>query len=227
MVFDTSPLCKMLQIVQQALIFPVIRQKCRPIGRHFLISCSFPQQQVILKEGVCPAGILQPGQVGAHRAAHQHILLIGHGQIVYRKEPLEDLFKAQRLRADMEDLLRHLVDLGNVVVRQRRDVFRRLRMGRNKVRRPHFFDLLQGLQVPGHIIDKPDLIFVQRLPAGEAVREIHHIVRRPVPHHIKEVSGEVNGRKALRKTAGRQLLGIAPLGHQELVPKLPEGIAPV
>ena len=35
MVFDASPLCKMLKIVLQALIFSDIRQKCRPVGRHF------------------------------------------------------------------------------------------------------------------------------------------------------------------------------------------------
>ena len=109
------------------------------------LSYSLPAQKIILEPSLHSAGIFQPGEVGADCAANQHILLIGHGERIPGKEPLQDLLKTEGLPADFLNLIRHLVHFGDIAVRQRNDVLRSFRMGWNKIPGRQRFDPLQGV----------------------------------------------------------------------------------
>ena len=82
--------------------------------------------------------------------------------------------------------LMHLVD---VVLSQGRDVLRDLGVGGDKGGSLHGLDPLQRVQIGGHIVEKADLVLVQRLAAGQTVRQIHHVVRAAEAHHVEEMAG--------------------------------------
>ena len=100
-------------------------------------------------------------------------------------------------------------------------------MGRNEHFCPQGFDHFHRVQIGGNIIDEADLILVQRFPAGQAIRQIDHIIRRPKAYHIKEMSRQGDDLKALRQGFFGQLLGVALLGHEEFVPQLLTWVAAI
>ena len=118
----------------------------------------------------------------------------------------------------------YLVD---VVLGQGGHVLRGGGMGGDKQPGLHGLDRLQSGQVGGHVVDEGDLILVQRLAAGQAVGQVDHVLRRAEAHHVEEVTGQGQQLKALRQHVRRQLMGVAGLGHEELVAQLPRREAAV
>ena len=172
------------------------------------------------KRGRQPPRVLQPRQMGPHRAAHQHILLKAHGQPIGGKQLLQDVLKAAGRGAEVHDPLRDLMHLSDIVLRQIGDVLRHLRVRGHKYLRRHGLHLLQRFQVPGHVVNKADLVLVQYLPAGQAVRQKHHVVRRPKAYHVEKVPGRGIDAKPLRQLVRRQLRRVALLCQQKLVPQV-------
>lgn len=64
--------------LSRALVFSVFRWRSHPRPAH----------PAVLEQGCQPPRVLQPRQIGPHRAAHQHILLKAHGQPVGGKQLL-------------------------------------------------------------------------------------------------------------------------------------------
>ena len=93
-------------------------------------------------------------------------------------------------------------------------------MRRDKKLRFHRLYFFQCLQVRGHIIDKSDLIFIQRLPGGQTVRQIDHVVGRPESRHIEEMSRQRNQLESLRQHFPGQRLCLAFLSQQKLMPEI-------
>ena len=56
-------------------------------------SCPLPEQAVIIKGGLQPAGVLPPREVGAHRTANERVLLKIHHEV---KAPEQLLQPVQR-----------------------------------------------------------------------------------------------------------------------------------
>ena len=73
-----------------------------------------PKQLSVFKHAFHLAAVLQPGKIGAHRAADKHILLKIHDKGIPEEKLLQNRFKTLRLGADLQDFLRnfqHLIDV--------------------------------------------------------------------------------------------------------------------
>ena len=89
---------------------------------------------------------------------------------------MQDRFKAQRLLADVKDLLCNFIHLVHIVLCEACYFFGSSSMSRNKQTSLHGFHCFQRLQIRGNIVDKSDLVFIQRFPTGQTIRQIDHIV---------------------------------------------------
>jgi hypothetical protein len=178
-----------------------------------------PEQQIIFKLRGDPAGIQQPGEIGADGAADQRVLLKAHAQIVRLKELLQKLLKAQRLPAERGDPLGDLVHLVDVLLRERGDLLRGGGVRGNELPRGQVFHGLQRIEVGGDVVDEPDLIFFERLGAGQAVGQIDDVIGVPVAHHVEEVARQRQDLEPVRQAAGRERLRVALLRQQEFVPQ--------
>ena len=163
-------------------------------------------------------GVHEIAEIRPHRAAHEGILRQGHGQPVGGEHRGQQLVKGHA-GTQGGDTLRRLVGAVDVVLRQRRDVLRGRRMGGDEQGGGHGLDPLQCGEIGVHVVQKGDAVLVQRLPGGQAVRQIHHVVRRAEAHHIQKVSRQGQQLPALRQYIRRQGRGVALLCHQELVPQ--------
>ncbi len=137
------------------------------------------------------------------------------------------MLKANRFRAEGKNIPGNLPHLVDVVLRERRNLRRSLRVGWNEASCCHPLHPLQRLEIGGHIVDKADLIFIKRLPARQAVRQKNHVIRRPKARHIEEMAGKRDQFKPLRQNLLGQGLCIALLRHQKLVAQLTAGTAAV
>ena len=115
---------------------------------------------------------------------------------------LKQGFEAQRLAAQIQDLLGDLLHLLNIVPGQRGDVRGGFRVGGDEHPGLQGLYHLQGLKIGGHVIDEADLVFLQRLFAGQAVRKVYHLIRRPEANHVEEMAGEGKKCKPFRQHVG-------------------------
>ncbi len=171
--------------------------------------------------------ILQPGEIGPHRASHQHILLLGHGQAVMVKEPGQQFLKPHALPTEGTDGPGNILHRPFVSLGQRPDVRRGRGMGGNEKVPLHLPHLIQRLQIGLHIIEKGNAVLFQCALPGQAIGQKHRAVRRLIAHHVKEVAGQGNDLHLPGKIRVVKPHRLTPLGHQKLMPQVPVGIAPV
>ena len=88
-------------------------------------------------------------------------------------------------------------------------------------------DHFERVQVGCNVVEEANLVLFQRLPARQAVGQIHHVVRRAKAHHVEKVPRQRKPLKPLRQARRGQLLRVAGLGHEELVLQLLRRIAAV
>ena len=110
--------------------------------------------------------ILQPGQIGAHRAANQYVLGKVHGEPIRRKQLLQQCLKANRFGAERKNGLRNLSGFIDIVLCQRCNVLGGLRMGRHKPCGGKLLNLFQRVQIGAYVIDNANLILLQGLLTG-------------------------------------------------------------
>ena len=79
-------------------------------------------------------------------------------------------------------------------------ICRSIRMGGNEHGRLHLLYFIQRFQICAHVINEGNRIFIQRLPAADAVRKEHYIVRHTETHHVKEMPRQRYHFNPLRET---------------------------
>ena len=77
----------------------------------------FPEHAGVCKHRLNPVRIPKPGKIGTNRRSDEYILRKIHSKIVFPKELLQKVFKAEGLGAVPEDFLRDFVDNIDVVLR--------------------------------------------------------------------------------------------------------------
>ena len=88
------------------------------------LSCPLPEQAVIVKDGAEPAAVFEPREVGAHRAADEHVLLEVHHEVEAPEQLLQDRLERLRSAAELRDDVRDLEHLVDVVLCERGNVLR-------------------------------------------------------------------------------------------------------
>ncbi|MPM99293.1 hypothetical protein SDC9_146484 [bioreactor metagenome] len=136
-----------------------------------------------------------------------------------KKQFLQYLFKEHRFRAKFQNFLRDFVHLVDVHLRKRSNLPAHLRMRGNKHLRPHCLHHLQSIQVSGNIIDKCDLIFLQRLLACETICKKNDAVAALISHHIEKVAVQRNDLNFSWQRLLRQFIRLALLRQQKFMPQ--------
>ena len=113
-----------------------------------------PEEQVVLHPEGDPARLFEPGQVGLHRAAHQKMLLDGHGEPQPDEKLPEDMLKGGACSAELTEQAGNLLHLLDVDPGQGGDIGGCGGVGGHDapgLQRPH---LLQCLNLPGNILEE-------------------------------------------------------------------------
>ena len=168
-----------------------------------------------------------PGQKAADGAAHQHVLLEVQLQAQIVEDQLQQLLKAARLYADVQQLLAQAFYVPAVDLGQRGYVLAGLRVGGDVHLRAYLRQPAQRVQVGLHVVDKGHAVLGERLRAGHAVGDERRAVGQEVARHVEEVPGQGQHLDAGGEALVRHVQAVAGLSHQELVPQLLWRIAAV
>lgn len=134
-------------------------------------SDAFPQQAVVLEPRGDQPLVTEVAEIGAHRAAHEDILVEIHREPIGGEHLPDDLVGRAGLGADGEHPSGDLLDLGAVDCGERADILRRGGVRGDEELCLERLHPVERLEVGAHVVDETDVVFFEdRLP-GEAVGE--------------------------------------------------------